>query len=114
MLESAGVVKPLPAGKWSIKIASGTQIPYVECDETGTKKGCMHVFQEAAAESHSASAGPQEAPDLDLEKVKESKTSAPAVPIAPIAGDLVLSLSTFLLLFLIVVLMYVFSRLKQP
>lgn len=71
MLESSNVIKPLPAGKWTVKIAAGSGVPFIQEEKTGTKKWCMHVFQESAESSSSAPVDATQAPDLDLENVTE-------------------------------------------
>ena len=89
MLECRGVVKELPQAKegWQVKLAAGSQIPYIVDGENGQKRWCMEIFQAQVAGS---SARPiDEAPELNLDNVVASDTapgSQTSAPVAPMKG----------------------------
>ena len=86
MLECRGVVKELPQAKegWEIKLAAGSQIPYIVDGENGQKRWCMEIFQ---AQTSSANRPMDEAPELNLDNIVPSSSAPDAsAPVAPMKG----------------------------
>ena len=96
MLECKGTIKELPAPKskegWTISLAAGSRIPFLQDGKDGEKLWCMQVFQNS--EQLTGSDGvPDQPPNLDLNAVVAAgsdDSKGPAVhggnPIAPMAG----------------------------
>jgi len=91
MLECRGVVKELPQAKvgWEVKLAAGSQIPYIIDGENGQKRWCMEVFQ---AQTSSTARPVDEVPEPNLDNIVPSdeapggsKTSAPIAPMQEVA-----------------------------
>ena len=61
-------MKELPPGTWELKVANGSQIPYIINSESGKKKWAMEIFQA----TQEAPENIEQMPNLNLDDVVEA------------------------------------------